>query len=93
MPRNQTPQERAARALCRHAGNSEDTTYQGRPMWESFLPEALAALDAVSDPPMPRRMPPAVERALAEVLGWRNTPNPVELYDAVREALLRADRA
>jgi hypothetical protein len=35
-----------------------------------------------ADPIMPRRMPPAVERALREKLGWRNRPSPVDLYMA-----------
>ena len=32
-------------------------------------------------------MPAAVERALIEKLGWRNRPNPVDLYAAVYEVL------
>ena len=39
------------------------------------------------DPTIPRRMPPAVERALLEKLGWRNRPKPVDLYAAVFEVL------
>jgi hypothetical protein len=41
-----TPRERAARALCRLAGNPEDSTFEGKPMWMSYLPEADAALRA-----------------------------------------------
>lgn len=41
------PRELAARALCRMAGNPEDTQFEGRPMWESYLPEADAVLEAV----------------------------------------------
>jgi hypothetical protein len=40
------PRELSARALCRLAGNPEDTKFEGRPMWESYLPEADAALSA-----------------------------------------------
>ena len=40
--------EAAARALCRHAGNPENTAFEGRPMWMSYLPEARAALEAVA---------------------------------------------
>lgn len=40
------PRERAARALCRLAGNPEDTKFDGRPMWESYLPEVDAVLEA-----------------------------------------------
>lgn len=39
--------ELAARALCRKAGNPEDSTFEGRPMWESYLPEADAVLEAI----------------------------------------------
>lgn len=39
--------ELAARALCRHDGNPEDTMFEGRPMWESYLPAADAALAAI----------------------------------------------
>jgi hypothetical protein len=38
-------------------------------------------------------MPPAVERALREKLGWRNRPNPIDLYMAVRDALVGAEEA
>ena len=41
------------------------------------------------DPTMPALMPPAVEQALAEVLGFRGKANPVELYDAIRAELER----
>lgn len=39
--------ELAARALCRVAGNPENTKFEGRPMWESYLPEADAVLEAI----------------------------------------------
>ena len=32
-------------------------------------------------------MPQAVERALIEKMGWRDRPNPIDLYCAIREAL------
>lgn len=38
--------EAAARAICRLAGNPENTRFEGKPMWQSYLPEAKAALDA-----------------------------------------------
>ena len=41
-------------------------------------------------PTMPSLMPPAVEKAIAEVLGFRGKANPVELYDAIRDALVKA---
>lgn len=39
--------ELAARALCRCAGLPEDSKLNGRPMWEDFLPEADAVLEAI----------------------------------------------
>lgn len=39
--------EAAARALCRLAGNPENTRFEGKPMWQSYLPEARAAVEAV----------------------------------------------
>ena len=42
--------ERIARALCAHAGNPENTQFEGRPMWESYLPEARAVLEAIREP-------------------------------------------
>lgn len=38
--------EAAARALCRRAGLPENTQFEGRPMWQSYLPEATAAVEA-----------------------------------------------
>lgn len=43
--RTKSPLERAARALCSHAGNPENATMDGKPLWQSYLPEARAALD------------------------------------------------
>lgn len=42
--------ERAARALCTQAGNPENTQFEGRPMWQSYLPEARAVLEAIREP-------------------------------------------
>lgn len=38
--------EAAARALCRFAGNPENTRFEGQPMWQSYIPEATAAIEA-----------------------------------------------
>lgn len=47
-PRKPKPaRELAARALCRKADLPEDSKFEGRPMWESFLPEADAVLEAI----------------------------------------------
>jgi len=56
------PRERAARALCRLAGNPEDTRFEGRPMWESYLPEVDAVLGAVLGPDEVERMVDEEER-------------------------------
>ena len=42
--------ERAARALCSLQGLPENTKFEGRPMWESFLPNARAVLQAIWEP-------------------------------------------
>lgn len=41
------PRERAARALCRLAKVPEDTQFEGAAMWESFLDDVDAVLEAV----------------------------------------------
>jgi hypothetical protein len=41
-----SPRELAARALFRFNGVSENTQFEGRPMWESFLLEVDAVLEA-----------------------------------------------
>jgi hypothetical protein len=38
--------EAAAKALCRRDGHSEKIRFEGRPMWESYLPEARTAVEA-----------------------------------------------
>lgn len=47
MTRHKPARELAARALCRHDGNPEDTQFDGRPMWESYLPAADAVIEAI----------------------------------------------
>ena len=39
-------EERGARALCRLDGHPEMATVDGRPLWQDYLPEARAVLDA-----------------------------------------------
>lgn len=46
MTKQQSPRERAARRLCRVAGNPEETRFEGRPMWQSYLPEVDEVLRA-----------------------------------------------
>lgn len=47
--------ERAARALCRFNNLPENTKFEGRPIWESYIPEVeavLAAIDEAKDTPV-----------------------------------------
>ena len=46
MKKQMSPRERAARALCRFNNVPDNTQFEGRPMWESFLPEVDAVLEA-----------------------------------------------
>lgn len=48
--KHQSPRERAARALCRLDGHPEDIRFEGRPMWESYLPQVDAVLEAALSP-------------------------------------------
>jgi len=42
--------ERVARALCRDDGHPEDTKFEGRPMWESYVGTARAVIAAMRRP-------------------------------------------
>lgn len=47
-PRRQVPpRERAARILCQMDGLPPSARMEGRPLWESYLPEVDAVLGAV----------------------------------------------
>lgn len=46
----QHPLEKAARALCRFHGLPEDTMFEGKPMWQSYLDEATTVLRAALSP-------------------------------------------
>lgn len=37
----------ASRALFRMAGHPEDSKFEGKPMWESFLPAPDAVIEAI----------------------------------------------
>jgi hypothetical protein len=43
--------ERAARALCRKAGNVEMAKFEGKPLWMSYLDEVDTVLRAMLDAP------------------------------------------
>jgi len=45
-----SPLERAARALCRLDGHPENATMEGRPLWQDYLPEVRAVIQAIRDP-------------------------------------------
>lgn len=45
-----SPRERAARALCRLDGNPENTMFEGKPMWVSYLDQVDAVLEAAMAP-------------------------------------------
>lgn len=45
-----SPRERAARALCRLDGHPEDTKFEGKPMWMSYLGQVDAVLKAALAP-------------------------------------------
>ncbi len=44
------PRELAARALCRAAGHAENTMFEGKPMWVSFLDDVDTVLAAIREP-------------------------------------------
>ncbi len=46
MKTPQPPRERSARALARFNDVPENPQFEGRPMWESFLPEVDVVLEA-----------------------------------------------
>ena len=41
--------EAAARALCHHAGNPENATIDGLPLWKDYVPEVREVLIAIRD--------------------------------------------
>lgn len=47
--RDEIRREVVARTLCRFAGHPENTKFEGRPMWMSYLDEADAVLAALDE--------------------------------------------
>lgn len=41
--------EGAVRAMCRFHGLPENTSFEGRPMWESYIDAAVAVIEASDD--------------------------------------------
>lgn len=50
MNKKQSLREKAARALCRFEGHPENISFEGKPMWQSYLPQVDVVLEAVLDP-------------------------------------------
>ena len=42
--------ERVARAICRQEGHAENITFEGKPMWQSYVPMARAVLQELQNP-------------------------------------------
>lgn len=42
--------ERICRALCRLDGHPENIQFEGRPMWQSYLPNARVVLQELQNP-------------------------------------------
>lgn len=79
--------ERIARALCSHEGNPENTQFEGRPMWQSYLPEAWAVMAAIREPDM------QMINAAAEKAGQIGAGDFVGIYRAMIEAAEKASHA
>lgn len=48
------PREAAARALCRREGHPENITFEGKPMWQSYLDVVDTVLEAIKPEPFGR---------------------------------------
>lgn len=58
------PIEQAARALCAHEGNPENIRFEGRKMWESYIPAVRVVIQAIRRPSL--EMNRAGEKLLAD---------------------------
>lgn len=58
--------ESAARALCRLDGRSEDEESEGKPLWQSYLPQVRTVLEAIHEPSL------QMAEAGAEVIRYAN---------------------
>lgn len=58
--------ERAARDLCRLDGRSEEEDFEGKPRWQSYLPQVRVVLNAIHEPS------PQMAEAGAEVIRYVN---------------------
>lgn len=79
MPRPVKPAlERVARTLCSRAGHPENIQFEGKPMWQSYLADAHAALVAVREP----------SAAMIEAAAKREGKSIAEIYTAMIDAAL-----
>ena len=77
-----TPVERIARALCRLDGHPENATMNGKPLWQDYLPEARAALTAISEAFDASGMVEGV-RQMVEMEGSDAATRVARIYDEV----------
>ncbi|MER8806063.1 hypothetical protein [Mesorhizobium australicum] len=49
MKKPKPRREIVARALCWHDGRPQDTKFEGRPVWESYLPAADEVLTMLNE--------------------------------------------
>ncbi|WP_454888183.1 hypothetical protein [Sphingobium herbicidovorans] len=59
-----TLMECAARALCRLDGHREDEEHEGRPLWQSYVPQVRTVLEVIHEPS------PSMMEAGAEVIKY-----------------------
>jgi hypothetical protein len=80
MPKPKPALERVARTLCRRAGNPENVQFEGRPMWQSYLPDAHAVLVAIREP----------SEAMMEAAAKGEGRSVADIYTAMIDAALSA---
>lgn len=78
-----TPIERAARALCSLDGLPENTKFEGKPMWMSFIGEATAVVRSMREPSNEIRM-----KAWFKFPTGENRPNDLDVWQAMIDATL-----
>lgn len=71
------PLERVARALCRADGHMEDSRFEGKPMWASYVSEAEFVLRGLKAD--------VIVEALESVIGDKQVPEP--LREKARKAV------
>lgn len=69
-----SPIERAARALCKLEGHPENIKFEGKPMWQSYVPQALAVIHALHEPDQ------QMAEAGAELIRYIRPDEPLSSY-------------